>query len=169
MQQIIDAYYDTVLASMSDAPLPAAAPCDTDAHPYILPPEGAFRLAAPIAGKVGENSFGLTGIAVREEADGLVLTLTGAGTVEVPCGAGEWEYTDFAHFPITPGGFLGSHYIGTPARIASAWAQQDGCVEIVLQFVSSPHGLILELDESSLTVEKTLDHVSHAKTVLKFL
>ena len=168
MQPILDAYYATILASMSDAALPASAPCDVAVRPFVEPPEGSFHLSAPIAGHVGENPFGLTAIAVREEADGLMLTLTGKGTVEVPCGAGEWEYTDYAHFPITPGGFLSGHYVGTPARIAASWAESDGRVKIILQFVTSPHGLILELDGDGLTVEKTLDRISRAKTVLHF-
>ncbi len=169
MQPILDAYYDTVLASMSDTPLEPEALCDMAAHPYILPPEGSFDLPSPIMGEVEANPFGLKKIGVRTESDGLILTLTGAGTVEVPCGAGEWEYTDYAHFPITPGGFLAPHYIGAPARIASAWAVQDGRVKIILQFVSSPHGLIFVLDDGGVTVEKTLDHASHANMRLKFL
>ena len=169
MQPILDAYYDTILASMSDGPLPVSAPCDIEARPFVTLPEGGDTLSAPISGKVPANPFGLTAIAARMGEDGLVLTLTGAtDTADIICGHSCWEYNDISHCPITPGGFLGALSIGTKARIAAAYAVEDGSVKVTLQFVSLPHGMTLELDGESVTLIKTLDRVSGNKTVLRF-
>ncbi|MBQ8508890.1 MAG: serine hydrolase [Clostridia bacterium] len=168
MQPLLDAYWDTIYASMSDSPLPPSAPCDTQAHPFCELPEGSCELPAPIEGKLPTNPFGLSSIAVRQGVNGLILTLRGENTAEVICGGGRWEYNHVSHCPITPGGFLGQLSIGKMARIAASYACADGHVKIALQFVSLPHGMILDLTPESLTVTRTIDRVSGNKTVLNF-
>lgn len=163
MQAVLDIYWETVFASMSDSPLPEpTVKYDISAHPFALPPVYLGGHIAPVGYRVSDNFTFINEFRLSSAGDKLALRLGGkfGHSVELICGAGEWEYNHFDSFPMSPTQFVGELAPGIRADIAAAWNGSEDKPEIRLQFVSTPHGMTMTFDRKAgkLTIAKTLDH-----------
>ncbi len=166
MQAILDAYWETIFAAMSDEPLPeatvkydiAAVPCSS------LPIVSGEHIECE-SYKISANATGITDITLESIGDELIAKLGGEhSAVEVTCGAGRWEYNHFDHCPISPTRFVGELAIGIPADIAAAWGSENGRLTIRMRFVSTPHELCFEFDrkEGKVYLSRSLDKWTNA-------
>lgn len=166
MQAVLDAYWDTIYASLRSEPLPTrTVECDVLPRPYLELPEKLCRPVEPVEYRVSENRLGLSKLSIRSEGEALILRLGSAHerSVELICGSGLWVYNRFQHCPVMPTGFLGPLSVGVFAEIAASWGGEADSSKLLirLQFVSTPHGFMLELDPDRrvLSVTTTLDHI----------
>lgn len=160
MQKILDIYWDTVFAAMTDEPCPceASAAADLSAHPFVTCPGGG-ELIEPCEFTVSDSFTGIGRVGLSCVGDKLVLKLWGQDhAVELVCGAKEWVYNHVPHLPVSPAAFIGTLAFGVSADIAAAWGASGRLVTVRLQFVSTPHGMTLEFDRGAgkLTLIPTL-------------
>ncbi len=160
LQGILDVFWDTIFASLSDEALPESDGSeDIAVRPYQTLPDGdeAFE---DVSFTAEDNPEQIAGLTLRHAGDALALTLTGKleHSIELICTRGRWEYNRFSHCPITPTAFLANTAIGVPAEIAASYGVKDGHLTAALQFVTTPHGMTLDIDfaAKTLTVSRTI-------------
>ena len=167
MQPILDAYWDTIFASMSDHVLsePATIKYDLSARPCSELPVYSGEHIAPVTYHIDDNFTGITEISLKSAGDNLILKLGGGieKSIEIICGAGKWEYNHFDHCPMSPTQFVGPLAIGIRADIAAAWGSDGQKLIVKLRFVSTPHENILEFDRAAgkLAIMKSVDKGSN--------
>lgn len=162
MQEILDAYWDTVYYSMSDGALPEKTEkYDIVAYPCSSLPMVCSEPIIPVTYHIGKNFTNINEISLRTAGDQLIVKLSGdmCSAVEVVCGSGCWEYNRFDHCPMSPTEFVGSLAIGIRAEIAAAWGIENSVIIIKLRFVSTPHEIDIELDRANgkIYISKSLD------------
>jgi CubicO group peptidase (beta-lactamase class C family) len=159
-QDVINVYWDTVYASMSDKVMPAKE-CKNEIKPFQELPERSCKTIEHFGFKLPANQFGINSISIDSAGDDLILRLGGVSerSVELVCGAGKWEYNKIPHCPLIPAAFLAELAVGVYAEIAAAWGTNDGNLRIAMQFVTTPHGLVfdVELNSRTLKISRTLD------------
>lgn len=161
-QRILDIFWETIYASMSDRPLPErSCVIDTACAPVLVPPVIRGSDIAPVMYRLGENQFRLSAFVYEKVGSELILTVVGASgqKIEVVCGAGKWEYNHFDSCPMAPTGFVGHLACGIRADIAAAYGDDDG-ISVALQFVSTPHGVVFRFGKDSLSVYYPADNRS---------
>ncbi|MCI8388068.1 MAG: serine hydrolase [Clostridiales bacterium] len=163
MEKVLDIYWDTIHASMSDSPLPElSASCDIQLPPAAELPEHSDISIVPEKYKLSENRFGITDISLRIVDDILLMKLYGEHicAVEIACGNGRWEYNKISVCPLIPAAFLDVLAYGVRAEIAAAYGEKDGMIHISLQFVSTPHGMTIDIDQNkrSFVITRRLNH-----------
>lgn len=169
MQDLLDLYWDTVFAGMSDEPLPIKGEFDTSAHPFMCLPVGAGD-AAERNVKLDANKFGIKALRAEPTDNGLALTLWGDGdyACQLMCGFGQWEYNRVRHLPIRPTpGQLDDGELNGPGVIAAAYGEKDGKLTVKLAFVSSPHGMTLTVGDTAVSVESTMPSAPVEVAVLR--
>lgn len=162
MQSILDIYWDTVFAGMKDQPLPEpTVKYETEVKPFMIPPVYSGESIQPTIYHIDKNFTDISEISLRSVGENLILKLGGGieKSVEIVCGAGEWEYNHFDNCPMSPTQLFGSLAIGIKADIAAAWGSAGDRLVIRLCFVSTPHGFEFEFrrTEGKLFISKTLD------------
>lgn len=167
MQCILDAYWETIFASMSDTPLPEpSVKYDIDAAPCSIPPIVSGEHISPITYRIAENPTRVTELSLESIGERLLVKLRSehGRAIEITCGAGSWEYNHFDHCPISPTQFVSSLAIGIPADIAAAWGSERGQLIIRLRFVSTPHELCFEIDKDTgrVILRRSLDKWTNA-------
>lgn len=158
MQEVLNLYWDTIYAGMSDGPLPVKGEPDITAHPFMYLPCGAGDACAREV-KLAANRFGIKALRAEPADDSLALTVWGDGdyACQLMCGFGRWEYNRVRHLPIRPTpGQLDDGELNGPGVIAAAYAVAEGKLTVKLAFVSSPHGLTLTFGDGAVTAESTI-------------
>ncbi|MBE6611542.1 MAG: serine hydrolase [Ruminococcaceae bacterium] len=158
MQKVLDIYWETILASMTDGINPVKGEFDMSAQPFMPLPTGTADAHARQI-KLDSNRFGIKAMNIRPCGNGLAVTLTGPEkySSEIVCGFGAWEYNRLEHNPIAPNQFLSAVQLGAPTEIAASYAMDGGILKLRLVFLSSPHGIMLDIGEKSLSLTATLD------------
>ncbi len=160
LQRVLDIYWETIFASMSDHPLEAGKAEIAHIEPFCKLPDGNPRKISAISYGLGKNDLELDRITLETSGDELILGChsTHERAIEIVCGSGRWEYNKFAHCPILPSTFISQLSSGIKAEIAASWAYRDNKLYIELQFVSTPHGLELVIDTEAgrLTAYRSL-------------
>lgn len=158
MQEVLNLYWDTIYAGMSDGPLPVKGEPDITAHPFMYLPCGAGDACAREV-KLAANRFGIKALRAEPADDSLALTVWGDGdyACQLMCGFGRWEYNRVRHLPIRPTpGQLDDGELNSPGVIAASYAVAEGKLTVKLAFVSSPHGLTLTFGDGAVTAESTI-------------
>ncbi len=160
LQRVLDIYWETIFASMSDRPLAAAASDVTKIPPFSAPPTGSSPRLEPVSYRLSKNDFGLDKITLSTSGDELILGCHSQGerAVELVLGHNRWEYNKLQHCPILPSTFISRLSSGVAAEVAAAWAARAGKLYVTLQFVTTPHALELVIDPTggSLSLTRSL-------------
>jgi len=160
MQAVLDAYWDTIFASMSDEPLPIQLSGDMSAHPFMeLPCGDADAPAATL--ELGENRLNIKKLVLIPAERTLMLRICGEENYasELLCGNGVWEYNHLRRCPIASNPDMNADAIGNPSDIAAAYAVKDGVTRIALVFVDSPHGYTIDYDGKTLIMTPTSTNI----------
>lgn len=162
MQSILDVYWDTVFSGMKDHPITLpAVKYDTEVRPYMVLPVYSDESIKPIVYHIDSNFTDIREISLRSAGENLILKIGGGieKSIEIVCGAGEWEYNHFDNCPFRATQLLGELSVGIKADIAAAWGSEGDRLVIKLCFVSTPHGFDIEFRraEGELLISKTLD------------
>lgn len=161
-QRILDIFWDTIYASMSDRPLPERS-CfiDTSCAPALDLPVVCGVDISPVTYRLAENPFGLSSIGYEKVGSELILTVVGTSgqKIEIVCGGGKFEYNHYDSCPMAPTQFVGHLARGIRADIAAAYGD-DGGVSVALQFVSTPHGFVFRFGEGAVSVYYPAEHRS---------
>lgn len=161
MQNLIDIYWNTIYAKMSDKPLPVKAGCDIEARPIAEIPSGCAHVEARKL-TLADNTAGIKSLEITPMDDGMMITVGGDDKHLCPivCGFGEWEYNRIRHCPFRPGrGQLDDGELGMQAEIAAAYANNGDELTVVLGFVTSPHCVTLKITADKVTVCRSYEAV----------
>ncbi len=168
MQDVLNIYWETVFAAMTDAPLVIPhAPFVPAARPIDACPTHDGGVVAPFDLPCADNYTCMTRICGKCVGDKLLLTVySDDRAAELVLGAGKWIYNSVAHCPISATDAESHRSRFVRADIAGSYGCEDDIVRMSLRFVSHPHGMKLVLNRKRGTL--TLTRSSNGQSCLLF-